>query len=413
MADSCHPSRLNASTTSAPRRACPCLRVFIFAVLVAILTRQKSLAAQEITVAFANSHAQFTNLFTRFTEETGIAVKSEFIDTSAMRPELLLRANRQQLPDAVIFSADNLSTHAFAFSEVKSNLFNAKLNAQARAMVEFEGAYLGVPVLVGNHLMLYYNKELLNEAPEALPNSGGGKTGRQPRVAFNYGSMYWFMSFVGACDGFPIQGGSVRLDTPEMQAALRLYSNLAKGGAVDSRNKYSEAKDSFLKGQVPCLIDGDWAYGELAARFGKKLGIAGLPSIGGRRLVSYCAAQALAFPNRSLQGPKAEPLRRFAEFMQSAEVQRQIWREIGALPVRDDSISELMSSGNEQLKDVYRAYQTATPLPLDASMAVVWEAMYGGFVRYSGGWYDAPRTTAYMQHLATVSTDAKAVANTP
>lgn len=400
MADKCRPLRLKDSITLVSRGTRTWLRALVLVLLAVVIVHEDGHAASEITVVYANSHARFPRLFALFSEQTGIAVKSEFIDTALMRPELLIRANRQMLPDAVIFSADNLNASQLAFSRVRSNLFSANLDQRVRGMVEFEGVYRGIPVLVGNHLMLYYNKGLLDRAPDTLPDFAKAGRSRTPLVAFDYGSMYWFLSFAGACGGFPLQDGAIRLDTPEMRAALQLYSNIASAGTVNPGNNYQEAKDGFLKGKVPCLIDGDWAYGELLAAYGNRLGVARLPDVGGRRLASYCTAQALAFPNRSLQGPKSAALLRLAEFMQSAAVQRRIWSEIGALPVTGDAISELLSSGNEQLKDIYRAYETAVPLPVDANMAVIWEVMQRGVTRYSGGWYDAGRATAYMQHLA-------------
>ena len=382
--------------------------------LVVALASPRGQGAEEITVAYANTHAGFVELFDLHESRSGVTVNRVHISTVDMRSALLARAEDRRLPDAVILSADNLGLDALAFSSVPLEFFDPGLNEQMRRRVKRDGNHLGIPLIAGNHLVLYYDKARFSEAPRTIEPLGSQRLDQSAfPISWNYDSMYWFMTFAGAHDAFPIREGEVLLDTVGMRTALREYVRLSRGGFVNPASDYMSAKQAFIGGLVPCLIDGEWAYGELKTRFGDRLGIGPLPTIGTSELVSYSTVQVLAFPNRSLHGQKRTLLAEFGLFLQSEEAQRHLLNQVGALPVHDAVVSELMDAGDENLKEIMRTYQAAVPLPLDDRMGVVWEAMHKGFDRYLGGHHDSETATAFMQHLSDRSTTRAVEENLP
>lgn len=363
---------------------------------------QSPASDETISLVFGHEDQQFAALIESVASTLNISLQLRIYDSARLKVELLQRAARQRFPDAVIVPADFLGLKTLAFSDVPSEWVSPDVDARYLPLVKLADGIKGIPLFGGNHLLLYYNKSQVSEpisdwsqalvkSPTAAPNEN--------LFAWNFNVMYWFMPFVGAFDGLPIQGDTVNLDTPAMQNALRFYWSLADAGLVAVDCHYQCAMDKFTGQQVPYLISGIWAYGQLTSQMGEKLGVALLPKVQGKPMVPYYSAHVLAFPGNSLSGQKKQTMQRLSQAMQSVTFQKALWEKLKALPVHRAVTAALESSDNVQVQVILAQLNAAAPMPSDQRMAVVWEAMSQGFNRYGSQIYSAGQATRYMQHM--------------
>ncbi|RME68943.1 MAG: extracellular solute-binding protein, partial [Verrucomicrobia bacterium] len=354
------------------------------------------------------THSRFTALFDAFTRETGIAVTHRFVPTEDILPFLLRAAESRQLPDAVVLSADNLSVSLLAYEDVPRDLVSDAIDDAILDLARVDGRLKGIPILTGNQLLLYYNKTRLPHAPARLEALAPASDDAAPRVAWNFRSMYWFLTFLAGRGGFPIRDGDVALDTPPMRETLEAYVALARSGFVDPDLDYPAIHQAFVDGRLDAIIDGEWVAGELHTAMGETLGIAPLPTWEGTPLQAFRSAQVLAFPNLSLSGRRGPLLRQLARFLQTPEAQRYIWQTIGAIPVRRDTQAELRASGDHHMAALLETWAAADALRPDRRMPLVWEALKVGFTRCAEGIYTAADAAAFMQHRFAQSSPSQA-----
>ncbi len=119
---------------------------------------------QQITIAFSLENYDFSQFFGEFTGQTGIDVGFAKVSTSDMKMEVLTMADRRSLPDAIIIPGDMLGLDVAAYSEVPDAWITSGLEQDKKALGMVDGQLVGIPLIAGNHLVLYYNKSLV-EAP--------------------------------------------------------------------------------------------------------------------------------------------------------------------------------------------------------------------------------------------------------
>lgn len=359
-------------------------------------------SAETLLIAYANTHLGFEQQLRRFEQDSGVKLTFIHTNTTAMRVEMLRRASARTLPDAVILAADNLALETLSFSRIPKEFLSPLLSERVLSLGRRGDTLYGIPIIGGNHLMLYYNKSLL-PAPKAaledyVPERGAGRQPVRP-IVWPHASMYWFLPFALAFDGDPLRPVEVRMDSPEMVRALGKYVKLGHSLDLGAQCDYECALAAFMDGKAASLIDGEWSMGRLLSQWGDKLGIASLPTVEGVPLRAVCSAQVLAFPNLSLRGEKRVALEKFARFVQSDAFQTAVWKELHAIPVNADAVKAVMASDDELLKFAVAGFESARPMPVDPRMPVIWEALLKGYERHAEGQYDAAKSAAYMQQL--------------
>ncbi|WP_410771134.1 extracellular solute-binding protein [Fontibacillus sp. BL9] len=247
-----------------------------------------------------------------------------------------------------------------------------------------EGIAYGLPVLTGNHLVLYYNREIYPEPPvswEEIEDLGDGlkEKGIIP-VAADLREPYWFIPFLTAFGGWPMLEGTPYLPKSEMKQSLQYVRIRMDRGLLASMNGSTELLEGFIAGEVGAIICGEWIYNHLDRHMKKRLGVARLPSIQGRPSISMSSAIGLVFPGYSLESELREEIVSFAAFMLSAESQMKWGTEVQRIPVHSKAREKL-----KDLTDVNRGLLTtlleeSRSMPIEPAMASVWEAVRAGLL---------------------------------
>lgn len=325
-----------------------------------------------------------------FTRDTGISVEAAWIVERDFKALLLRHREEKTLPDVMMVPADYLGLDKdLRFSEVSRHGLNSDLMPKALASAFFEGRELAVPVMWGNHLMLFWNRSLVERPARSFAEMTAQAPSLRARgikvLALSYSEMYWLVPFFGAFGGWPVDdSGAPTLDTRAVQQGLQFYADLATTGLVDRKCTHECIAERFARGEFAYAIGGDWMIRDLKARLGNRFGIAVLPRIGERDLVPMFSSHVLAFPGRSLSGSKQAALLRFARYMQSEAVQQR-WARARMFPVNARVFNRLAVSPDADTRAALAQMQLARAMPNCRGMAFAWVGMARGFALLQKG----------------------------
>jgi ABC-type glycerol-3-phosphate transport system substrate-binding protein len=200
-----------------------------------------------------DSAVLLNGLAQQFANETGIHVELTYVEMGELRSTLLVAAQDRTLPDVVFAPADFIGLEReLELSEIAVSDLNPSVEPSAYDTAAASGKILGAPITMGNHMVLYYNKSLVAEPVDdledvALLHDELLSKGVAP-LAWNYGEMFWFLSFAGAFGVDPIEKNAANLDTPQMQGALDYYKKLTASRVLNSKCDYTCVSKDFTSG---------------------------------------------------------------------------------------------------------------------------------------------------------------------
>ncbi|MDQ2076348.1 extracellular solute-binding protein [Marinimicrobium sp. ABcell2] len=366
----------------------------------------RELAPDPLTLVYTfGMQPQTFEFIADFTAQTGIEVEHRWIHQDEIKVELINMVDKGIAPDIVMVPSDHIGLHRYMeYSRIDRERIPHNINDELWHTGLADGHYYGAPVTQGNHLLLYYNKDHVDEPA----SDWASLIERAPALAakgvipitWHYKAMYWLMPYVAAHGGMPMDGHELTLNTPAMAKGLDNYRWLAEQGIVDTECDYPCAHGAFVAGQAAYTIDGDWALQEYASKLGDKLGVALLPSLNGRTLISPYSTQVFAFPQHGLQGPKHDAMMAFLNYALSAEAQKKLVDEFRVLPVERSAISYARDNADEHLATVFKQLEQARPIPSESAMSHAWGAIVRGFFRHQAGLATGAEASSLMQRLA-------------
>lgn len=375
-------------------------------VMVLFLLTAACAQAGNATLVFWNNQQAsdvVASICADFTRRTGIKVDVSWINQANYRTSLLRHALDKDLPDVALVAGDFLAMDKeLNLSEIPSALQDRGLIANAVVSGRYKGAMLGAPVIWGNHLMLFYNRDLVKNPARTFAELEMQNTVFHQRgikaLSMSFGEMYWFVPFLGAFGGWPLDAnGSIWLNTPATVEALDFYFSLADKGLTQKDCLNTCILERFTRGEFAYAIAGDWDYRGLEEKMGNKLGVATLPTIGKRELVPMFSSYVLIFPERSLAGPKRKELARFLKYMQSPAVQRRWANEAHLFPVNHKIFSEVTKAADANVKASLAQLHLSRAMPNDRAMAFAWEGMAKGFSAMFNGRLKSVEAAQLMQ----------------
>lgn len=339
-----------------------------------------------------------------YRQSSGQAVIGSYVPTSDLRNTSIRAVAQGSAPDMMLVPSDFLGSRDLLRLSQLSAAVIAGLDERAQASVTSRDGVYGVPLLFGNHLMLLYNRRLVTEPAsdwQAILAQKAAAEARGARIiGWKVTEMYWLIPFLTAFGADPVVDGKLRMDTPQMAAALRFYRQQLDGGLINPRCSYECSYELFADGIYAYAINGDWALHALRARMGSKLAIAPLPTINGQPMRPYSGSIALVFPNDSLNGPRGAALLDFARYLLSVDAQRQLLKSGDLLPVN----RELLAEQSAQLDDNGRArmkqLELTLPMPPEPEMAAAWIGLNKGFVQFMRRRIEPEAAAAMMQQVA-------------
>lgn len=244
-----------------------------------------------------------------------------------------------------------------------------------------ENKIWGLSDTAGFHLLLYYNRDLVDTPPantEELVKLA--KKLQRPILGVNSYDPLWLLPWLSAYGGWLTNpAGRPTLDTPAMQAALTLYLNWQKGeNSLAPLATYDEVRAQFLAGKLAFMIDGEWAIGELARAAKINWGVAPLPGVVEEGENQAAAPLVLArywAVSRKATGDRALAAAAFLEFVTRPERQLDRIVHFGLLPTRREALDDPLIVNDSALRLSSEQMLAGRTVPLGVNADALLNAM--------------------------------------
>ncbi len=211
----------------------------------------------------------------------------------------------------------------------------------------------GVPFSAGLHLLLYYNKELVEEPPQdtaaLIVTAQKLTTGERSGLVMNYRDPLWLTPWLSGFGGWLTdEEGQPTLDTAAMVEALRfLHALKFEYGVLPPEADYDLADRLFREGKAALLINGHWALADYQAIEGLAWDVAPLPTVTETGLPPSPLVMGQYFViGSNVTGRKLEAARVLVEYMTASQRQLAWMRHFGTLPTTKEALNDEVISND-------------------------------------------------------------------
>lgn len=324
-----------------------------------------------------------------FEEKNNVKVEiSDNTDMFGMLDALALDGPAGNGADVYIAPNDRVGALAKAghLSEVKL-LDDAKYDDKDKQGVSIDGKVYGAPSVIES-IIMYYNKDLLKEAPKSFDDlmalskddkyKFAGEEGKNVAFLGQLTNFYYSYGILSGYGGYVFgKNGTdpkdIGLNNDKSVEAINYisdwYKNVWPKGMLDVKSSYDFMKQSFIDGKTAAIIAGPWeakAFKDAKVN----LGAAKLPSLpGGNEYKPFAGGKAWVISEYS---ENKELAQKFLDWASSEEQQNKLYKGFGEVPANHVAREAAAKDGNEITKAVIDTFANAVPMPNIPEMAEVW-----------------------------------------
>ncbi len=335
-------------------------------------------------VVWINGDKGFTGLAAlgaKFTEELGVEVVVEHPE--AVTDKFQQSAATGDGPDIFIWAHDRFGEWAAGgliqpvepSQEVRDGIFDFAWDA-----VTFDGKTWGYPIAV-EAVGLIYNKDLVATPPATMEEIAGLSLpdGVAP-ILWDYNNTYFTFPLLMANGGYAFKkdeatGSYDPKDTGVNNAGAKtgaaLLRKMIDDGVMPSGVDYGVMDAAINKGEVAMVINGPWAWANLATS-GINFGVAPIPSVAGQPSKSFVGVLAAnvnaATPNKDLAIEFIE------NYLVTDEGLKMINDDVPLGAVADESFAETLA-GDANVAATLANAQAGVAMPSTPAMGKFWAAM--------------------------------------
>ncbi len=284
-------------------------------------------------------------------------------------------------PDIFIWAHDRFGEWAAAglispvepSAEVKDGIFDFAWDA-----VTFDGKTWGYPIAV-EAVGLIYNKDLVPTPPATMEEIAALQlpAGVKP-ILWDYNNTYFTFPLLAANGGYAFEkkdGAYDPKDTGVNNAGAKTGASVLRkfidDGVMPSGVDYGVMDAAINKGEVAMVINGPWAWANLATSK-INFGVAPIPSVAGAPSKSFVGVLAAnvnaASPNRDLAIEFIE------NYLVTDEGLKTVNDDVPLGAVADKSFSETLA-GDANVAATLANAQAGVPMPSTPAMGKFWAAM--------------------------------------
>jgi len=306
-------------------------------------------------------------------------------DVEALREDFQTAALAGESPDLLW----TVNDHAGPFTAAEliqpvDDLFDlSQYVDSALAAAKLDGKTWGVPISNGNHLMLLYNKSLVDTPPETTDDliamAADLKAKGITPLVFNQTEPFWLVPWLGGFGGsvFAADGVTPTLDTQAMIDTLKFLHEIKyTDEIIPPESDYDGSDTLFKEGKAAMIINGDWSLGGYADQLGDNLGVARIPKVSatGEWPKPYTAGTYFMLPI-DLEGAKLDAVVDFVKFATNTNNQALMVAKLNRLPALKAALDDPLVSENEILKGSADQMVVGVPMPTVLEMRCNWDAM--------------------------------------
>ena len=326
------------------------------------------------------------NLTYRETEELRSSYQAAAMGGSG--PELVYGPSDQVGPFSVmeiIQPLDNLFPNNYFDQFVKN------------AIVESDQKKWMIGDVVGNHLMLIYNKDLLASPPATtdelimlgkqltVDTDGDGKVD-QYGLVWNFTEPFFYVPWLGGFGEWLLNDDNTpNLNTEGNIKGFEFIKSLRdRHKIIPQECDYEIANAMFKTGRAAMIINGDWSWGDYDGVV--DFDIARLPKVSetGEWPSPLVSTKGYSV-NVNTGGRKLEETLALLEYLTSSETQLYFTRKLNTQPSSIKALQHPDVISNNILKKSSQIIEVGRPMPIVPEMRAIWDALRDQYQAVLGG----------------------------
>ena len=323
-----------------------------------------------------------------FEKETGTKVTVKVGDQLTGLDNLSLDNQSGSAPDVMMAPYDRVGSLGTdgQLSEVKLNK-DSKTDKTTESLVTTGGKVYGAPAVIES-LVMYYNKDLISEAPKTFADlenlakdskyNFDGENGKNTAFLADWTNFYYTYGLLAGNGGYVFgKNGTDAKDIGLANAgsiagieyAKTWYDRWPKG-MQDSKGASNLIQTQFQDGKTAAIIEGPWkaqSFKDAKVNYG----VATIPTLpNGKNYEAFGGGKAWVIPSGSKNPDGAQ---KFVDFLTSTDQQKAFYDATNEVPANTEAREYAVSKNDELTTAVVKQFESAQPMPNISEMSAVWD----------------------------------------
>ncbi len=348
-----------------------------------------SSAKNELTVYVDNGYKSYMEEAAKaFEKESGTKVNIKTGDALGGLDKLSLDNQSGKAPDVMMAPYDRVGGlgNDGQLAEVALNK-DSKTDKTTESLVTNGGKVYGAPAVIET-LVLYYNKDLLQEAPktfgelEELAKDSkydfAGEDGKNTAFLADWTNFYYAYGLLSGNGGYVFgKNGTDPKDIglnnqgaiDGIEYAKTWYAKWPKG-LQDTKGAANFIQTQFQEGKTAAIIDGPWKASSLKEAK-VNYGVATIPTLpNGKAYSAFGGGKAWVIP-AGANNPEAA--QKFVDFLTSTDQQKAFYDKTNEVPANTEAREYAVGKNDELTTAVVKQFENAQPMPNISEMSTVWD----------------------------------------
>ena len=362
--------------------------------------------AKEITFYVEDQYKAYAEkVAAAYEKESGTKVNIKSGDQLGGLDKLSLDNQSGQAADVMMAPYDRVGSLGTdgQLSEVKLS-DGAKTDDKTKSLVTAaDGKVYGAPAVIES-LVMYYNKDLLKEAPKTFAEleelakdskyAFAGEDGKTTAFLADWTNFYYAYGLLAGNGGYVFgQNGKDAKDIGLANDGSITGVNYAKSwyekwpkGMQDTEGAGNLIQTQFQEGKTAAIIDGPWkaqAFKDAKVNYG----VATIPTLpNGKEYAAFGGGKAWIIPSST---KNLEAAQKFVDFLVSTEQQKAFYDATNEIPANTEARSYAEGKNDELTTAVIKQFKNAQPMPNISQMSAVWDPAKTMFFEAVSGKKDA------------------------
>ena len=264
---------------------------------------------------------------------------------------------------------------------------SSKADDTTKALVTNGGKVYGSPAVIET-LVLYYNKDLISEAPKTFADletlakdskyAFSGESGKNTAFLADWTNFYYAYGLMAGNGGYVFgdkgtnpkdiglaNDGSVK----GLEYAKTWYDQWPKG-MQDAEGAANLIQTQFTEGKTAAIIDGPWKASALKEAK-VNYGVATIPTLAdGKEYAAFGGGKAWIVPSGA---KNQEAAQKFVTFLTTTDQQKAFYDATNEVPANTEAREYAVGKNDELTSAVVKQFAAAQPMPNISEMGTVWD----------------------------------------
>ena len=348
-----------------------------------------SSAKNSLTVYVDNGYKSYMEEAAKaFEKETGTKVDIKTGDALGGLDKLSLDNQSGKAPDVMMAPYDRVGGlgNDGQLAEVALSK-DSKTDKTTESLVTNGGKVYGAPAVIET-LVLYYNKDLLQEAPktfgelEELAKDSkydfAGEEGKNTAFLADWTNFYYAYGLLSGNGGYVFgKNGTDPKDIglnnqgaiDGIEYAKTWYAKWPKG-LQDTKGAANFIQTQFQEGKTAAIIDGPWKAASLKEAK-VNYGVATIPTLpNGKAYSAFGGGKAWVIPAGANHPEAAQ---KFVDFLTTTDQQKALYDKTNEVPANTEAREYAVGKNDELTTAVVKQFENAQPMPNISEMSTVWD----------------------------------------